>query len=303
MVRSRTDRSRHIALVAEGREALLAGDKPRSQALLKAALRLDARSEEAWLWLSGTYSTPTEIAACLRQVLAINPNNQQAQEGLQWLEAQHGPQPAVLPSTNQAPSIPITPPVSTTTLSNQRLLLLEAALHPFAAGMLLGLLRLVGWLRPSTLVLMRGDAGPIGTGGAIGVALVAALLHGLAMVVVWLVVGYQLHRLRVNDHAGPFDNLMRLGQAWMPGYLWSIALVLAALGLGLSPGPWRTIAIVCWALVLGGAALIGRQLWRILRATALENQPLLIRRTALLAIIAALLGLGLAGIVTAALLR
>ncbi|HEY0603128.1 MAG TPA: hypothetical protein VGD58_09465, partial [Herpetosiphonaceae bacterium] len=182
---STIDRSRHDSLIAEGREALHAGDKARAQELLQTAVRLDPHSEEAWLWLSGVFSAPDDMAECLQRVLEINPHNEQAQEGLRWLAAEHGldlsaPQtsePAPEPVTIAEPVRLHPPPVS----SYSSGLLLESALHPVAAGAWLGLFRLLGWLRPETLRLVRGAEGGFGWGGSLGVALAAALLHGLAL--------------------------------------------------------------------------------------------------------------------------
>lgn len=305
MPRTLSAQSRHDNLLAEGRAALLAGDKPRAQALLTAAVRLQPQSEEAWLWLSGAHTDPDAMADCLRHVLTINPHNEQAQEGLRWLEAEHG-----LPPT-PVPALPETIPAPTPVVLHPRpearsvSVLLEAALHPFATGAVLGLLRLVGWLRPTTLALMRGDAGPLSLRRAILVALAAALLHGLALLIVWLGAGWQLSRIRTSGRGDLFDSLLRAGWLWLPGYLWGVALALAALGLGLSPAPWNTIAIVCWALVLGGVVLIERRLYRELDEVGVARirRAVVAGRLYLTIIVSAVLGLGLAGIVTAALLR
>ena len=305
---STIDHSRHNALVAEGRAAVLSGDKARAQSLLQAALQLDPRSEEAWIWLSGACSAPTDIARCLQQVLEINPHNEQAQEGLRWLETEHGLRLTPAPPAAAAEPLPIAeavrlhpPPVNNHSVGA----LIEAALHPVAAGGWLGLLRLIGWLRPSTLVLIRGDQGPLGWGGSLAVALAAVALHGLAMWAIWMLTGWQLSRVRSADRGDLFDSLVRAGRIWTPGFLWLGAVVVAGLSIDLSPGPWRIAAVACWLLLIAGAALIGRRLWRLLAVLGVE--PGLKTRVAarLLAIIVigGVLGLGLAGIATAALLR
>lgn len=305
MTHSPSVQSRHDELVAQGREALLVGDKTRAQALLNAAVELNPGSEEAWLWLSGTHTTPAAMAHCLQQVLAINPDNQQAQDGLQWIEETQGAGVTSLDDRPDASHMP--PPVSfhapadtDRTLSR----LLEAALHPCAAGIFLGLLRLVSWLRPSTLVLLRSDAGPLGLGSSASIAVLTALVHGIALLSIWLVLGLQLSRLRVNGRGDKFDSLVRVGQIWPPAYLWSGALVLATAGLGLSPGPWRVIAGLCWLLLLLGAALIVRRLWRLLDQLAVPRGQRLANRGRLIftLLIGGVLGLGLAGIVSAAML-
>lgn len=321
MASSPADRAQLSTLITEGRAALLAGDKAQARALLEAAVALDAQSEEAWLWLSGTYSAPGEIAACLRRVLALNPDNEQAHEGLRWLAEEYGPDqaaaapppalPAAAPAAPSADPAPVAvaapPPAAPQPRYQSRhgtSTLIEAALHPFAAGALLGLLRLVGWLRPSTLLLLRGGDGPLGLAGGVQVAAAATLLHGLALVLVWALSGWQLSRLRVDGRGDIFDSLVRAGRIWVPGYLWGGALLLAALGLPLSPEPWRSVAVLCWVLLLGGAALIGLRLRRQLAAVGLPapRRSALARLLAIL-VVGGVLALGLAGIATAALLR
>src|SRR3712207_6332499 len=82
---TQTTRQTIDELVAEGRAALLAGEKARARSLLQIAVRDAPDNVEAWLWLSGTQSRPDEIAYCLSQVLRLDPDNQQAHEGLAWL--------------------------------------------------------------------------------------------------------------------------------------------------------------------------------------------------------------------------
>lgn len=306
MTHSTIDQERLETLITEGRAALLAGEKELAQSLLTAAVELDARSEEAWIWLSGAQPTPTEMAACLQQVLRINPANEQALEGLRWIAAEHGEQPAL--ATSPPDPAPLAEPVMLHprySSQHSASTLVEAALHPVAVGALLGLLRLVGWLRPGTLLLMRGSAGPLDNSGALSVALAAALLHGLALGLVWLVLAWQLSRVRVRGRGDRFDSLVRAGQLWLPGYLSGGALLLAVAGLGLSPGPWRVITIMCWAMLLSGAALIGRRLWQMLSEVELPapGRARAAARLLLVLLVGSVIGLGLAGIVTAALLR
>ena len=312
---STIDRSRHDTLIAEGRDALLAGDKARAQELLQTAVQLDPRSEEAWMWLSGVFTAPDDMAECLQRVLEINPHNEQAQEGLRWLASEHGlhiapPEPfdpieAIDSATEPvaiAEPVRLHPPSVSSYSSG---LLLESALHPMAAGVWLGLFRLLGWLRPETLRLMRGAEGGLGWGSSIGVALAAALLHGLALGLVWLLMSWQLSRVRGSDRGDLFDSLVRGSQIWTPAYLWLGAVIVAGLSLNLSPGPWRIAVGACWLLLLAGAALIGRRLWRLLAAVGVTEARRSRHAARLVAILllGGVLCLGLAGIATAALLR
>jgi tetratricopeptide (TPR) repeat protein len=305
---STLDRSRHDALLAEGRDALLAGDKARAQKLLQTAVQLDPRSEDAWMWLSGVFSRPEDMAECLRRVLEINPRNEQALEGLRWLEAEHGLQLRPLPPSEAPAEPPIAEPVRLhppAISSYSSSLLLESALYPAAAGAWLGLLRLLGWLRPETLRLLRGAEGPLSWVGSLGVAATALALHGLALGLVWLLLGWQLSRARGDGRGDLFDSLVRTGQIWIPGYLWLGAVVFAALALDLSPGPWRIAVVAIWLLLLSGAALVGRRLWRVLSAVGIAGRARSrsAARLFLLLLLGSVLGLGLAGIATAALLR
>lgn len=314
MARLTPDQTRHDALLAEGRDAVLAGDKARAQALLQQALTIDPHSEEAWLWLSGTYTEPADMRACLEHVLAINPHNEHAREGLAWLDTHYGtPDPeiraAIAPPEIRADPEIEAPPVSEPVALHPRRalepsagLLLEAALHPFTIGALLGLLRLVGWLRPQTLAFMRDD-GPLTWSGGLTVALVAALTHGGALALAWLLVGWQISRARVEGRNDRFDSLVRSGQVWLPGYITGGALVIAALGVGTGQDLWRVLNVACWVLLLLGAVLIGRQLAQLLKFVGVTSQRGAAARILGSLVLISVLALGLAGIATAALLR
>src|SRR3954453_17606327 len=96
------------ALIAEGRDALFAGERARARELLQAAVREDPDNAEAWLWLSGTHTAPSDMAFCLREALRLDPGNEQAREGLAWLEAQHGlPQAPIETETSDIQPPPV----------------------------------------------------------------------------------------------------------------------------------------------------------------------------------------------------
>lgn len=76
------------AMVREGINAYKAGRKEEARALLLKATELDQYSEQAWLWLSGLMDTPDDQRTCLENVLAINPNNERAKQGLSYLTGQ-----------------------------------------------------------------------------------------------------------------------------------------------------------------------------------------------------------------------
>ena len=73
-------------LLSRGIAAARAGDRSRARQLLSRAVRRNPDSEVAWLWLSAVLDTPQGRAFCLRRVLALNPDNRTAQQGLAALE-------------------------------------------------------------------------------------------------------------------------------------------------------------------------------------------------------------------------
>lgn len=97
-------------LFERGVAAARGGQRRVAAGLLARAVQLNPRHEASWLWLSGMLDQPDEIAFCLRSVLAINPNNQRAQQGLTWLSsrthAASGAPQAGLSSRVAALSIP-----------------------------------------------------------------------------------------------------------------------------------------------------------------------------------------------------
>ena len=325
-------------LIAEGRAALLAGDKARAQALLEAVVRDDPENVEAWLWLSGAHTDPDEISYCLFHVLLIDPDNEQAHEGLAWVKETYGsvappltapdvaPEPQVDPQPSpplqpespprleESPAALVTPsrayhPVDAATpqdtpVSTRRLF--EAGLQVGAVGALLGLLRLVGMLRPGTLLLIRGQAGAIDAPSALLLAAGAALVHALALVVAWLVLSRSLARARRHDSRGDrAASLLRVAQALTPGYLAGLALLVAGVGLNWSERRWLPVVALVWGLLLIGGVWIGRRLVGLLHDAPIsrERRALRLAWIVLPALLVALVGLGLAGLAVQALLR
>jgi tetratricopeptide (TPR) repeat protein len=79
------------AWLKEGITAVKKGDRIQGRELLEKVLAADERNEQAWLWLSGAVDSAEERQICLENVLAINPDNALAQNGLARL-AQADPQ-------------------------------------------------------------------------------------------------------------------------------------------------------------------------------------------------------------------
>ncbi len=75
-------------LLYEGALAVSQGRRAEAQILLMQALELDEHNEQAWLWLSGAVEQPADQEIALENVLALNPNNAAAQEGLRVLRSQ-----------------------------------------------------------------------------------------------------------------------------------------------------------------------------------------------------------------------
>ena len=98
--------------------AIKAGDKVSGQRLLAEVIRNDPRNEAAWLWMSAALDSHEQRRTCLERVLAINPDNPMAQQGLARLGRAF--QPSVLPSPSTpskpggTPSLDAAPPTSAT---------------------------------------------------------------------------------------------------------------------------------------------------------------------------------------------
>ncbi len=75
------------SLVEVGRRLAKARQSPYAYRLFKRATKLEASSEEAWLWRAGVAGDVSESIDCLNHVLEINPQNGQARAGLEWATA------------------------------------------------------------------------------------------------------------------------------------------------------------------------------------------------------------------------
>jgi flagellar basal body-associated protein FliL len=82
-------------------EIIKKGDKETGKQLLERVIRNDPSNETAWLWMSAVVDTDEERQRCLERVLAINPNNELARQGLEALRQKQvakPPQPEPTPS-------------------------------------------------------------------------------------------------------------------------------------------------------------------------------------------------------------
>lgn len=280
-------------LVASGRAALLAGDHDRARELLDTAVRRDPGDAEAWVWLSGTQSEPAEMAACLNRALVLDPSSFQAREGLRWIADTYGDAVAYPRSERHAQ-----PGIRHAAASTAQLA--EAAVHPFAAGVLLGLTRLAGWLRPETLAQLRPDDAALGFGGALLPAVVAAATHAAALLLAWAVLGAGLATVRARGRGDRFDSLRLAGAVWEPGLVWGAALGIVAFGLLFAPLVWPATVVLSSVALAWGVALIGLRVRRLFRSLDVATPAAVVVSAACVA--AALLGCWLAGIVSAAVL-
>lgn len=73
-------------LFDRGRAAARAGDGTRAHQLFVQVVELAPNHEEAWLWRAGTAERESEAIDCLRRVIALNPGNERARQGLEEMQ-------------------------------------------------------------------------------------------------------------------------------------------------------------------------------------------------------------------------
>ncbi len=77
-------------MLYEGAVAVREGRRADAQGLLLQVIERDEQNEQAWLWLSGAVEDPADQQVALENVLALNPANTAAREGLTWLKQRYG---------------------------------------------------------------------------------------------------------------------------------------------------------------------------------------------------------------------
>ena len=131
-------------LLKAGIESAKAGDTVKAASLLAESIKLNPKSEEAWLWLGQCLSNPMEQDYCYKRVLAINPGNIKAKEKLEKLTVSD---PTFIDPLAEVPSQEKTPtPVSTSIANpaspknknthNKNLLKLVATFTGFTFGLI-----------------------------------------------------------------------------------------------------------------------------------------------------------------------
>lgn len=83
------DKQQLAQMLYDGAVAVQQGDRERARTLLLEVVEQDEENAEAWLWLSGAVEDREDQQTALENVLAIDPGNRAAQDGLAWLK-QHG---------------------------------------------------------------------------------------------------------------------------------------------------------------------------------------------------------------------
>jgi tetratricopeptide (TPR) repeat protein len=97
-------------LLQRGIALARAGQREEARAALMQVVEENEQSELGWLWLSGVIDDPSDIRVCLENVLELNPENQQARQGLSWIDAHYGapePQPEPQPAPQPAAPAPL----------------------------------------------------------------------------------------------------------------------------------------------------------------------------------------------------
>src|SRR5436309_7952832 len=74
-------------LLAKGKQSALAGQRELAREMLAYVVYLDPKNAEGWLWLSGVVDFPQQVRYCLERTLRIEPDNERAKRGLEWLNA------------------------------------------------------------------------------------------------------------------------------------------------------------------------------------------------------------------------
>ncbi len=82
------DKQELAQMLYDGAVALQQGDLERARDLLLQVVEHDEENAEAWLWLSGAVEDRDDQQTALENVLALDPGNQHAQQGLEWLQRQ-----------------------------------------------------------------------------------------------------------------------------------------------------------------------------------------------------------------------
>jgi len=90
-------------LLHKGKTAATSGQKDLAREYLGRVVQMQPQHEEAWLWLSGVAGNLPMMKGCLERVLAINPHNTQAREGMNWVRGREAQMAAAQAQAVAAP--------------------------------------------------------------------------------------------------------------------------------------------------------------------------------------------------------
>lgn len=82
------DEQQLAQMLYDGAVAVQQGDIERARDLLLQVVEHDEQNAQAWLWLSGAVEDTDDQQTALENVLALDPTNAAAQQGLAWIEQQ-----------------------------------------------------------------------------------------------------------------------------------------------------------------------------------------------------------------------
>jgi hypothetical protein len=97
-------------MLYEGAVAVREGRHADAQGLLLQVIERDEQNEQAWLWLSGAVEDPADQQVALENVLALNPANAAARQGLEYLRSRYGDLMTEVPAASPAPAGEWVPP-------------------------------------------------------------------------------------------------------------------------------------------------------------------------------------------------
>jgi hypothetical protein len=97
-------------MLYEGAVAVREGRHADAQGLLLQVIERDEQNEQAWLWLSGAMEDPADQQVALENVLALNPANAAARQGLEYLRSRYGDLTAEPPAASPASAGEWVPP-------------------------------------------------------------------------------------------------------------------------------------------------------------------------------------------------
>src|SRR3972149_2399285 len=85
--------------LADGLAAATTGNRVLARELLQRVVDADENNVQGWLWLSGVVNTLEDREVCLANVLTLDPANESARKGLEWVREQIAATPEIEPES------------------------------------------------------------------------------------------------------------------------------------------------------------------------------------------------------------